>query len=151
MQLSIQRIVNINAACASIGDNEALEANIAYRIGRLADWSESIVKSAARQRDKKAAAARKEFASLKDADKIAANDKLTEELNALVDQTETISIPELKYSDFVAKTDKKVGNRDYKAGEVLVPVKFFSLMGDLIQDDQKVLNGLGTKTSEKKK
>lgn len=139
IQLSVQRIANINAACASVGDNEVLDATISYRLGRLADYSESIVKKFRREQEKRFAAARRDNKKLTDQEKAEANEKLTEEMNSLMDSEEEINVPKLKYSDFVAKTDMRVGDREYKSGQVLVPIKFFSMMGDLIEDDKNLL------------
>lgn len=136
--LSIQDIANINAAVASVGDNEAVSATIGYRLGRLGDYTERIVRTFQREREKTLSSFRQRTAKMTEAEKGVENDKLAERLNELAEQTEEINIPELKYSDFVASTDMKVGSKEYKAGQLLVPIKFFSLMGELIIDDQKL-------------
>ena len=138
-ELTIQTIANINAACASVGENEAIDATIGYRIGRLADYTERIVKVFQKEQQKKMTASREKMLKMTDQEKSVENDKLTKELNDLLDTVESVSVPEFNYSDFVAKTDISVGKRDYKSGQLLVPVKFFSLMGELIIDDKKLM------------
>jgi hypothetical protein len=149
-KLSIRIIGNINAACALIGDNEALDGTVAYRIGRLADASESIVVPARRQQDKKLAAFREKILKMSDQEKAIENDKLKEELNKITETEEEINVPELNYSDFVAKSDMTIGSgataRTYNKGSLLVPVKFFSLMGALIIDDRKLIKEATKKT-----
>lgn len=135
-ELNAQQIANINAGCASVGDNEALEPHIAYRIGRLGNYTDSIIRQLQRSQQKLVTEHRAKVAKMTDAQKIEENDKLTEAINKLMDETETISIPELKYSDFIAKEDIRVKDREYKKGQVLVPTKFFSSMGDIIIDDK---------------
>ncbi len=138
-ELTIQEIANVNAACASIGDNEALDATIGYRLGRLADYTERIVKIIQKEQQKKTAAFRERIAKMTDQEKTVEGDKLTKEMNELMESTESVSVPEFNYSDFVAKTDMTIGKREYKSGQLLVPVKFFSLMGELVIDDKKLM------------
>lgn len=138
-ELTIQTIANINAACAAIGDNEAIDATIGYRIGRLADYSDRIIKTAQKEQQKKTAAFRERILKMTDQEKTVESDKFNKEISDLMETTELLSVPEFNYSDFVAKTDMTVGKREYKSGQLLVPVKFFSLMGELIIDDKKLM------------
>lgn len=148
-ELTIQKIANINAACAAIGENEAIDATIGYRLGRLADYTERIVKSVHKQQQTKMTAFRERILKLTDQEKTVENGKLTQELNDLMETTEEVSVPEFNYSDFVAKTDMTVGKREYKSGQLLVPIKFFSLMGELIIDDKKLMPKQPDKKSKK--
>jgi len=138
-KLSIQKIANINQACALVGDNDVLDSKVAYRIGRLGDFSESIIKRMQKIQQKKINTFREANEKLTDAEKAKANDKLTEEMNQLLEEEEEITIPPFKYSDFIADEDIKVHGKEFKKGQLLVPVKFFSLMGDTVVDDEKLL------------
>lgn len=154
--LTIQRIGNINQACASVGDNDALEATIAYRLGRLADYTDSVVRRMQKTHQEKLKEYRKRIEKMDEDSKRIATEKFTEEVQALNDQTEEVKIPEFKYSDFVSKLDIEVGGKQIRVGQALVPIKFFSLMGDIIKDDQGLVKGMfeskedGSKKSAKK-
>lgn len=140
--LSIQRIGNINAACASIGENDALDGTIAYRLGRLADYTDSSVRRVQKLHQEKVKAFRKRTEKMNEEQKKAESEKLSEEIQDLNDIEEEVKIPEFKYSDFVAKIDTIVGGKQIRAGQTLVPIKFFSLMGDLVRDDQGLIKGM---------
>lgn len=140
--LSIQRIGNINAACASIGENDALDGTIAYRLGRLADYTDSSVRRVQKLHQEKLRAFRKKTEKMNEEQKKVESEKLSEEIQDLNDIDEEVKIPEFKYSDFVAKVDTIVGGKQIRAGQTLVPVKFFSLMGDLVRDDQGLIKGM---------
>lgn len=146
--LSIQRIGNINAACASIGDNDALDGTIAYRLGRLADYTDSAVRRVQKLHQDKVKAYRKRTEKMSEEQKKVEADNLQEEIQKLNDIEEEVKIPEFKYSDFVAKTDTVVGGKQIRSGQTLVPVKFFSLMGDLVKDDMGLIKGM-LETKEK--
>jgi len=150
-KLSLQTIANINSACAAIGENETLDATVSYRIGRLANYSDSIIRAARSAQNKKIQLIASKTAKMSDAQKIEENQKLQEELSSMMDEEEEINIPKFKYSDFIAKTDMQVGGKTYTKGQALVPVKFFSLMGDLIEDDQKLVGEIKKKDSSKLK
>lgn len=140
--LSIQRIGNINAACASVGDNDALDGTIAYRIGRLADYTDSAVRRVQKMHQEKMRAYRQKIEKMTEEQKKVAAEKLNDEIQELNEIEEEVKIPEFKYSDFVAKIDMMVGGKQIKAGQTLVPIKFFSLMGDLVKDDQGLIKGM---------
>jgi hypothetical protein len=158
-ELSVNRIIEIGEAVAVVADNKYLEGTIAYRLGRLGDFCKSPVRVFQKQRDKMLREVneirRKKLNAVKNGsseEKAAVNDelndlthKLEDDVNSLVEQFEKIRIPELKLSDFIAKSDitelvEKDGRLEpkviIKTGQSLVPVKFFTLMGDVITDDK---------------
>lgn len=151
VKMSIQRIANINAACASVGDNDALDGAIAYRIGRLGDYTDQSVRRVQKIHQKKLRDFQLKSEKLTEEQKKVETQKLNDEIARLQDEEEEIRVPVFKYSEFVAKVDTVVGGKTIKAGQTLVPIKFFSLMGDLIQDDQGLIKGLLERPEEKDK
>lgn len=156
-EFEANRIIEIGEGVALIGDVKYLDGTTSYRTGRLGDFCKPIVRSFAKERDKMVRDAREKERKIrervKDAsaeEKSKANDeisdivsKLNEELDSLSTQIEKIRVPELKLSSFIAKADITEITKDgdakvvVKAGQSLVPVKFFTLMGDVIIDDKE--------------
>lgn len=140
-QLKVSKIINIHEAVTAVEANEKLTGKVSYQLGRLADTASVIVRRFQTERAKiateiqakqevfvkqaKEAQAKKHEATVLSAnleiDKF--NKEFDERLTVVMDQEESIRVPEFKSSDFFGKD-----------GESLVPVKFFKLMGDLIID-----------------
>jgi hypothetical protein len=160
-----EKILRISNAVALVGDNSLLEGTIAYRLGRLGDYTNAPAKHYNKLREAK----RKEILAKQDdwkKKKIGAteaqkaefdvevaklDDEFNDALQGLLDQEEEIKVPSFKLSDFLAKEEKKnfetVGKGEdqrkveiiIKPGQALVPVRFFQLMGDIIVDDKDAL------------
>lgn len=165
-ELSLSRIIEIAEGISLVGDNTLLDGVITYRLGRLADYTKSPVKGYNKQREAK----RREFLEkqreaqkkMKSADEDTKRElsmdiqdltnSFNEEVDKLLEQKESLKIPEFKLSDFLAKEERKIPqkvgqNEDQhtietvlKPGQSLVPVKFFAMMGDVIADDKNALN-----------
>ncbi len=156
-ELTIERIVEIAEAMTLIGDNKYLDGKISFRLGRLGDHCKPAYKHYVKERDKILKWERDERkkkideckkVNTDEANKGLLNDlndlhiEKTEKINLLLDQVpEEIQIPELPLSDFIAKTEIKEEQDNKKifirVGQTLVPIRFFTLMGDLIIDDNK--------------
>jgi hypothetical protein len=159
-ELEVSRIVEISEAVAIAGDNKHLDGTVSYRVGRLGDFCKLIVRSYTKQRDRLIREAREKERILREKykngspeEKVKANEeivdiseKLTDALDSLATQVEKIRVPELKLSEFIAKNDIteiiiKDGVSDAKiiakTGQSLLPIRFFTLMGDVVVDDKK--------------
>lgn len=164
-KLPFDKILRISNAVALVGDNSLLEGTIAYRLGRLGDYTTGPAK----QFNKLKEAKRKELAAKQDDLKkqmVGATDATKEDLKnqiakfddeyndavqAMLDLEEEMKVPSFKLSDFLAKEEKKtfetVGKGEdqrkvevvIKPGQSLVPVRFYQLMGDIIADDKDAL------------
>jgi len=161
-KLKIDRILEISEAVELIGENRYLEGTTAYKIGILGDYCKPFVKAFTKQRDKIVQETRKRQRTISEPvrgqgttdAKMRANEEIStlvedmnDKLNELTAAEEDIKIPVLKLSEFIAKADiTDVFVKDsvsdtkvvVKAGNTLVPTKFFTLMGDIIIDDKNV-------------
>lgn len=158
-KFQLSRINNIASAIQLIGDNTLLDAKIAYRLGLLGDYCTNSLKALEKERVKRiklSNEARTELLNSKTGDKInddkvdskvvMINNDLSSELTELLEEEAELKIPELKLSDFTATKEMKQPVRITKdevertevliveAGRPLVPVRFFSLMGDIIKE-----------------
>jgi len=161
------RIIEIASAVDLVGQNSSLDATVSYRLGRLGDYCKSPVKlySKLREEARKEIATKQkklvaELEGASDAQKREINIKInelttefSEKDRELKEQEEAIKIPKFKLSEFIAKEDtkRKETHRNQqgeskevdiqvKSGQALVPVEFFSLMGDLIEDDKSAMS-----------
>lgn len=158
VKITLGRVMEISTAVAAIGENSFLDGTVAYRVGRLGDRCKSSVTRCSKERDKIQKEGRDEQKKLLEEMKRIGTDEakremtqaihdvsisIQEKLNALDDEPIDFEmrVPDLKLSDFIAKTDitKEVNGEKIfiKTGQTLVPVKFFTLMGELIKDDKK--------------
>lgn len=159
-KFKVDRIIEIGEGVASVGENRYLDATTAFKIGMLGDACKPVVKNFARERDKLLAEARRKQKAIIDPVKeqatnearIKANEEVailaqetSDKINEMSQQEEEIKVPSLKLSEFIAKADiTDVFVKDgvpetkvvIKAGQSLVPVKFFTALGDLITDDK---------------
>lgn len=159
--MAVDRILEIGSAVDLVGDVKYLDGVTAFKTGMLGDYAKPIVKNYVKERDKILADSRKKIKLINDSIKqngseenklkcqqeaADISEETQEKLNELNVQTVEIKIPHLKLSDFIAKSDisetfvTKEGTPELKvvvkAGQGLVPVKFFTLMGDVIVDDK---------------
>lgn len=155
--LTLERIAEIAEAITLVGDNKYLDGRVSFRLGRLGDSCKSPYKYYIREKDKimkwERDERKKKIEDCKKVNTDEANKQLlndlndlyierTEKHNALLDQhPEKINLPELNLSDFIAKTEiiEEQDNKKItiKVGQTLVPTRFFTLMGDLINEDTK--------------
>jgi hypothetical protein len=146
-ELRVERIVEINSAIAIVGDMDMLSGEVAYRLGRLGEWSAAIAKLVNKEKTKLINQWKTEMKSPNTTPERKAEIQriVDARMDAIYDLKETIEIPELKLSDFVAKTDCTIKTRnqdgsteskEVKEGQMLAPQAFFSIMGDLIKDDK---------------
>lgn len=157
-KLSLDRIGRIATAVQVIGDNTLLDGKISYRIGLLGDYCASPLKASEKSRNKlieTSNASKLALVEAKTGDPIKdaildtrggiLNNELNVKMSELGDEEVGVKIPELKLSDFIAKEEIKqvIKTKDkdgvdkneiviIKAGQALVPTRFFQLMGDLI-------------------
>lgn len=159
--IKAERAVEIGEAVAVVGDNRYLEGSTAFKLGMLGDNCKPIVKNYVKERDRIMNDARKRQKIIVDAAKdggaearakanediAALNEEIQEKVNELGTQDVEVKIPSLKLSEFIAKSDVtdvfvKDGVSEakvvVKSGQALVPVKFFTMMGDVIVDDKNV-------------
>ena len=155
-KVTLERIIEINDAVLTAADCSLLDSKIAWRAGMLADSCKSPIKVY----NKIVAANKKKFIAdqkVKQKELIGKSDEekkvVVEALQGLIDkyneQDEAlladlveIEIPEFKLADFTAKEElrsvHRVKDKDVevvvKAGQTLVPVRFFALMGSLIKE-----------------
>ena len=156
-ELSVLRIVEISTGIEIIGNTDALDGVTGYKLGRLKKVCESIAKIAGTIREDEQKKYAKELAN-KDttrARKQEIAEAINEKMRAVEQVKEEIKVPELKLSEFIAKSDRtvkfplgegKTETREIKEGQMLVPQMFFNLLGDIIQDDKNT----GTYETDKK-
>lgn len=122
-EITLEKIINLTAAVEVIANNQELEGNISYWLGRLGDCCASPLKHYEKERMKIARGIQKkqeplqsEFRKLdkvKDSEKCQEinaeiqklNEEYGEEVEKLQQLTEKIKIPSFKMSDFIAKDD----------------------------------------------
>jgi hypothetical protein len=126
--LTVEEIININEAVTSIAEKETLSATTAYRLGRLKKYAEGVMKEFNKAKNKKIEDYNKAIAriGITEDQKLDLRNRLQHEVDELLEVAEQITVPELKLSDF---TDDN--------GKLLVPQKFLSLMGQVIEDDKQ--------------
>lgn len=159
-------VLEISEAIGLVGENKYLDGITAFKLGTLGDCVKPYVKNYIKERDRIINDTRKKERVIKDILKEGQSeenksmvtnqlselsDKMQEQLNNLLDIEEEMKVPHLKLSDFIAKTDvtevfaTKEGTPEtkvlVKASQALVPVKFFTLMGDIIEDDKNAAGG----------
>ena len=132
-KFSIDKIVGFYEGIEIVKDNTKLSTTTAYRLGRLSDYCRAVVRTfeKTKEKERKEAAlkindlkkgydkADEEQKKLVDEQVRDINNAFVEKINELAEQEEQISVPEFKLEDFE--------NKD-------VPVKFFSLLGDVIKE-----------------
>lgn len=145
--ITVKQIVEIDSAIASLGGMDMLFSEIAYILGRLGQYCASITKLVNKERDKLIMKHRADLKSENKEKQKAAMEAVNGRLDKLYSIEETIEIPELKLSDFTAKSDRSITTtyadgskttREFKEGEQLVPQMFFTAFGKLIKDDKNV-------------
>jgi len=161
----LSKILDIAEAISVVGENSLLEGTVSYRLGRLGDYTKAPLKLYTKMREEKRKAihekqkalqketvgASEEVKREKSLEIQSLNEQFNTEVEAILEQEEQISIPNLKLSDFLAKEERKtfetIGKNEderkveviIKPGQALVPVRFFVLMGELIVDDKDAL------------
>lgn len=146
-KLTVLRIVEISTGVEVIGNTDALDGTTGYKLGRLKKICESIVKIANTIRDDEQKKYSKELVSkdTKPERRQEIANLINDKMKAVELIEEEINIPDLKLSEFIAKTDRtvkfpigegKTETREIKEGQMLVPQVFFSLLSDIIQDDK---------------
>lgn len=159
-KLTLNRINRIATGVQVIGDNSLLEGKIAYRVGLLGDYCATPLKRLEKQTQELIRKSNGDRASLiesKTGDPLKdgilegkvgiMNNELSIAISDLGDEEIEIKVPELKMSDFIAKEEIKqvIKTKDkdgvdknevvvIKAGQALVPVRFFQMLGDLIKE-----------------
>jgi hypothetical protein len=152
-KLPVDRILEISAAVVLIEDNKYLSGKDSYALGRLGDATKSIARSYTKARQltiKKSIESRKPLIKeLKNSpslerkaeieEELATNQEAyNDELTALGEQLEYFKAPTFNLSSFIAKEDIVENEKVVvRKGQTLVPVKFFTCMGELIIDDEK--------------
>lgn len=157
-ELTLEQINRVAKAVELIGEEKLIDGRISYRVGLLGDYCVTPLKGLEKVRTKLITKFNEDRTEIVGEDEeqptakinhkvtMLAN-KLNEAVAELGENICKIKIPELKVADFLAKEDIKqtikVKDKDgidrnevitIKAGQALVPVKFFTLMGDLIKE-----------------
>lgn len=132
-KLKLDKIVDIFEAIKMVEENTKIDFPVSYRLGRLSERCRSIIKVFEKTQNRlrteyseKINAVNKDKDSKSEDEKKAIdtqvrelNDSFISKINELVEVEETIEVPEFKLKEFENKE---------------IPVKFFALMGDLIQE-----------------
>ncbi len=161
-KITLETILDLNEAVVLVGDNSVLESKIAYWLAMLSDSCKSPVRNYNKTIRKKQEELRKAQRKLrldlkgkteeekrKLTDEILdLSDKYQEEHEALIEQVHEFRTITFSLSDFTAKEEIKFKDRlrgsgengrgeteievTIKAGQTLVPMKFFALMGKYV-------------------
>lgn len=147
VNLSILRIIEISTAIDIIGSTDALDGTTGYKLGRLKKTCEAIVKifQSIRETEQKKYAKELDSKSTSKERKKQIVDLMNEKMREIEVLEEEIKVPEIKLSEFIAKSDRTVKfplgegkseTREVKEGQMLVSQVFFNLMGEIIVDDK---------------
>lgn len=131
-KVKLEKVINIFEGIKSVEDNTKLEANIAYRLGRLSDYCRSAIRTFEKVQTKENSKRQDEMNLLQkkyntkdEQERITLNiegkkinDAFQEKIETLMEQDEEIKIPKFKLDDFKDKG---------------VPVKFFAMLGEYIE------------------
>lgn len=132
-KLKLEKIVDVFEAVKLVGDLK-LDFTVSYRLGRLQDKCKSILKVYEEIQGKlqaeysgKAQEFTSQMEGKTDEEKTALNaevrklnNEFVAEINKILQIEEEVPVPDFKLKDFEGKD---------------VPVKFFSMMGELIKED----------------
>lgn len=154
-------ISNYANAVSSIGDTSILPFKTAYKLGLLGNYCEAPLEVLQKEQTKRVQKYNRERESLLTCYKeskeeeipksvknelVTLSNTLNEELEEIKEMTAKIKLPSFTLGEFTASEDVKqtivVKNKEenkvetiiIKKGQALVPVRFFKLMGDLIED-----------------
>jgi hypothetical protein len=140
-QITVRQALQVVQAAKIIENNEYLDSKVAYWMGRLADRCTTISRPALKEQGKLAKQYQLE-AKGKTPEEIGELDRTFEEkFDSVLSQQERIDIYPFKRTDFEAgdefrkPADKDKGETVIKKGQLVVPVKFFTLMGELIAEN----------------
>jgi NAD(P)H-nitrite reductase large subunit len=115
--MKIEQIVKIAEAIKSVEDVK-LEFKVSYRLGRLYDKLESIMKNYGKQELAIRQEYAKRFQEASEEDKPKINDEFIQKMNEIMQIEEEVKMPELKLDDFSKE----------------IPVKFFTAFGEHITE-----------------
>ena len=115
--MKIEQIVKIAEAIKSVEDVK-LEFKVSYRLGRLYDKLESILKNYGKQELAIRQEFAKKFQEASEEDKEKINQEFVLKMNELMQIEEEVKMPELKLDDFSKE----------------IPVKFFTAFGEHITE-----------------
>lgn len=115
--MKIEQIVKIAEAIKSVEDVK-LEFKVSYRLGRLYDKLESILKNYGKQELAIRQEFAKKFQEASEEDKEKINQEFVLKMNELMQIEEEVKMPELKLEDFSKE----------------IPVKFFTAFGEHITE-----------------
>lgn len=115
--MKIEQIVNIANAIKSVEDVK-LDFKVGYRLGRLYDKLESIMKNYGKQEFALREEYGKKFNEASEEEKQGLNQEFAAKMQELMSIEEDVQVPEFKLEDF---------NKD-------IPVKFFSAFGEYIKE-----------------
>lgn len=145
--LNVLRIIEISTAIDIIGGTDALDGTTGYKLGRLKKTCEAIAKifQSIREAEQKKYAKELDSKSTSKERKKQIVDAMNDKMREIEVLEEEIKVPEIKLSEFIAKTDRTVKfpleggkseTREIKEGQMLVSQVFFNLMGEIIIDDK---------------
>ena len=115
--MKIEQIVKIAEAIKSVEDVK-LEFKVSYRLGRLYDKLESIIKNYGKQELALREEYSKKFNEASEEDKPKVNQEFASKMQELMSIEEEVKMPELKLEDFSKE----------------LPVKFFTAFGEYIAE-----------------
>lgn len=115
--MKIEQIVKIAEAIKSVEDAK-LDFKVSYRLGRLLDKLESIMKNYGKQELALREEYGKKFNDASEEDKLKVNQEFAVKMQELMQMEEEVAMPELKLEDFSKE----------------IPVKFFTAFGDHIKE-----------------
>ena len=121
--MTIEKVVRISEAIKSIADNDKLDFQISYRLGRIQDKCESIVKNFQKQelklREKYANELKQAATDGNEQKQADINQEFNQKMIEILEFDEVVEIPTFELKDFENKG---------------VPVKFFSALADYIKE-----------------
>lgn len=146
-KVKVERLMQYSAAITSLGDMDMLEGGVAYQLGRFGDYCNSFVKLVEKEKTRLIMKYRDEIKSENTTSerKTEIQNIINRRMDQIGDLEETVELPSFKLSDFIAKSDKKstikyadggTETKEFKEGQQMVPVSFFTRMGGCIKDDK---------------
>jgi len=152
--ITVSRAININQAVDLLGESSLLPFEVAYKLGNQGTYVQRIVERKNKEVQKLVKAFNVERTKLINGDKVLTeeqtekitelNGKLNEDAEAINDKEVPVKLIKFKSKDFMATEDttdyveikgtEGFQTRVIKKGSSLVPIAFFKLMGDLIEE-----------------
>jgi hypothetical protein len=146
-RLTMQQVINTINGVAMVENLDTLDSKTSFWLSRTKDKLVPISKPYEKEREKLQKSSQAEAKGKTDEEIIAIDEKFRDAIQELLNQpSEEMEFYEFKREMFEAKEDltlpvkamtekgEALSHKTIKKGQSLVPIKFFSLMGDLISE-----------------